>query len=334
MHHKEKLYIFWVLLFFLIYPANAAAREVTHTIPVPFTPQAPEKNWEQPWQDACEEASVVMVDAFYQDKALNTQEAKRRILEIFAIKEQYFGVSLDESIETLSSLINLFLPWESQVVYSPTLNEIISELSKNRPVIVPVHGADLHNPHFLSSTVQYHMIVLSGYDPTTKEFITQEPGTQHGLDYRYSYATIVNAIANLGHVRGSHLSKAVLFTKNTIKNTGFIDRDADGLSKKQEVLYGTKTYISDTDGDGYSDGLEVTSGYLPTLNEYALEHGSLIKTEKNPKVYLLEKGKKHHIANEQVFLANNWKWHNIKTVSDRYIASLTDGAPIKEKRSH
>ena len=334
MHHKKQLHIFWVLLFFLIHPIHTTAREVTHTIPVPFTPQAPEKNWEQPWQDACEEASVVMVDTLYQNKTLDTQEAQRRILEIFTIKEQYFGASLDESVETLSSLINLFLPWEAQVVYSPTLNEIISELSQNRPVIAPVHGADLHNPHFYSDSVQYHMLVLSGYDPNTKEFITQEPGTQYGLDYRYPYDTIMNAIVNHGQVRGSHLSKAVLFTKNTIKNTGFIDRDADGLSKKQEIFYRTKTYISDTDGDGYSDGLEVTSGFLPTLNEYALEHGSLIKTEKNPKVYLLEKGKKHHIVNEQVFLVNNWKWYNIKTVSERYISSLTDGASIKEQRSH
>ena len=44
-----------------------------------------------------------------------------------------------------------------------------------------------------------------------------------------------------------------------------VDRDQDGLSNKEEELYGTNPDVRDTDGDGYSDGVEVESGYDPLV---------------------------------------------------------------------
>ena len=48
-----------------------AALPPQYFISVPFTSQAPEKNWEQPWQDACEEAAVLMLDAYYKNYNLS-----------------------------------------------------------------------------------------------------------------------------------------------------------------------------------------------------------------------------------------------------------------------
>lgn len=44
----------------------------------------------------------------------------------------------------------------------------------------------------------------------------------------------------------------------------FLDSDQDGLTDQEEKLYGTDSKNPDTDGDGYSDGAEVKSGYDPT----------------------------------------------------------------------
>jgi hypothetical protein len=43
----------------------------------------------------------------------------------------------------------------------------------------------------------------------------------------------------------------------------FQDSDQDGLSNDEEVLYKTDALKKDTDGDGYTDGVEVESGYDP-----------------------------------------------------------------------
>lgn len=44
----------------------------------------------------------------------------------------------------------------------------------------------------------------------------------------------------------------------------FQDRDEDGLIDGEELAWGTDLNNSDSDGDGYSDGVEVKSGYNPT----------------------------------------------------------------------
>ncbi len=43
----------------------------------------------------------------------------------------------------------------------------------------------------------------------------------------------------------------------------FVDSDQDGLSNEEERLYKTDPQKRDTDGDSYSDGVEVKSGYDP-----------------------------------------------------------------------
>lgn len=45
--------------------------------------------------------------------------------------------------------------------------------------------------------------------------------------------------------------------------TYFEDGDQDGLSAEEEKAFGTDPTNNDTDGDGYSDGVEIESGYDP-----------------------------------------------------------------------
>ena len=51
--------------------------------------------------------------------------------------------------------------------------------------------------------------------------------------------------------------------ENKNGNSLFLDSDQDGLTDQEERMIGTDPQNFDTDGDGYSDGKEVSSGYNP-----------------------------------------------------------------------
>jgi len=47
----------------------------------------------------------------------------------------------------------------------------------------------------------------------------------------------------------------------------------------------------------------------------------LVKTANNPAVYAILDGKKHKIINEEIFLSYEYKWNNIKTISEQKLCS-------------
>lgn len=246
---------------FLFFPLSALAIN----LPVQFTSQAPYGNWRQPWQDACEETSIVMVNSYYQNLKLDKVHAKKEILNIFTIKEKIYGKSLDENIEKVKNLINNFLSWESTLVENPTLEQIKEQIDQNQPVIVPAYGRALHNKYFKNGGPEYHMLVVSGYDDDKQEFIVQEPGTSRGLDFRYKYDTILNANHDfLPKKLTKNGKKIMLFTKNSIADTKNLDGDKDGLIKADEIFYQSLTWLKDSDGDSFLDGAEVQNGFSPT----------------------------------------------------------------------
>lgn len=322
----QKIITINLMMAFLFSAAPAFAKNIE----VPFTSQAPYGYWGQPWQDACEETVIVMVDNFYRNKNLDSRQvAKEEILKILNIKNKTFGWSLDEDANKIVKLINDFLPWEARMVNNPSLEQIKSEIDNNRPVILPAHGKYLYNPHFANGGPQYHTIVLSGYDDEKQEFITQEPGTKYGQNYRYSYDLIMKAMHDyLPNLQTKNSPQTAIFTQKALDTSKDADGDADRLKKADELKHGTITWLSDSDGDSFSDGEEVKTGFLPTVAEMKLPNESLIKSPNNPKVYLLKNKNKHHILNEQVFLSHGWWWNQIRIVSQKFLEGLATGEQV------
>ncbi len=307
-------------------PHIVAAKNIT----VPFTPQSPDGIWVQPWQDLCEEASLLMVDQYYRHGKLDNKRAKELLIHIFNLKNKYYGKSLDESTEKIADIANKFLAWEATVIENPTMTQIKEQIDLNRPVIIPVSGKDLLNPHFRQGGPRYHVLVISGYDDEKQEFITQEPGTNLGLDFRYTYDTIMGAnhdLVSTGDIREG--AQRMVFTTPNLSFSAAFDGDKDGLTKAQELAVGTALTDPDTDHDGYSDGTEVSTHFSPFINEKGLPNNSLIKTATDPKVYLLSNKTKRTIANEAAFLKNGWQWHAIKVVSQKFIDTLSTGTIIE-----
>lgn len=53
--------------------------------------------------------------------------------------------------------------------------------------------------------------------------------------------------------------------EDDMQKSVFEDFDSDGLSNSEEEVFGTDPNERDTDGDGYSDGVEIESGYDPLI---------------------------------------------------------------------
>lgn len=236
-------------------------------IPVPFIAQAPFGNWSQPWQDACEETSIIMVDAFYHGIPLDRQISKKNILKLLKIKNKVYGKSLDENAEKIIGLINNFYPWEAFIFENPTIEDIKKELDAGFPVIAPLYGRALKNPYFKGGGPLYHVLVIADYDEGRQEFITNEPGTQRGEEYRYSYDVIMNALHDyLPNKKTMYGKKVAIFTRPTLSFSSIYDGDNDGLTKQIEIVAGTSLMSHDTDNDGYSDADEIEAGYSPLIS--------------------------------------------------------------------
>ena len=311
-------------------PAAAAA----NTLDVPYTSQAPQGVWKQPWEDACEEAATVMVDSYYRggrQKTIGKSEAVNRIKHVIYLEDTKLGFSKDTNAAQIAEIINNFYSWEAYSVSRPTLDQIKAEMDKGRPVIALVHGKALKNPYFKNGGPDYHTVVIKGYDDDRQEFVTNEPGINRGLDYRYPYATMLSALHDfVPEGKTSTGQPVAVFTSPAVSDSRFTDGDNDGLSKSEELSYGTKLWDKDTDRDGFTDGTEVKEGYSPVLNEKRLGNDSLIKTKTAPTVYLIENGGRHAILNEEVFLSHRWRWQDVKVVSERFLKDFEESYIINQ----
>ena len=87
----------------LILPARALMN-------VPFTPQAPFGKWDPPWNEACEEASVLMAMDWVRGTtvASNPDTASDEIKHIIAFESAAFGYHNDTAIKETAKIIQRF----------------------------------------------------------------------------------------------------------------------------------------------------------------------------------------------------------------------------------
>lgn len=172
----------------------------SHSIAVPYSSQSPDGVWAEPWENACEETTLTMLEAYYKkdERAqIPTQEAKASIVKVIEWEKNNLGFAKDTGAADTKKIIDALYVWKAKIVQHPTVTAIKNELYHNRPVVLLVHGASLKNPHFADGGPNYHMLLAIGYDDTAQEFITHEPGMNNGQGYRYPYETIMNALHDL-----------------------------------------------------------------------------------------------------------------------------------------
>lgn len=162
-------------------------------IDVPFTSQAPFGKWDAYHEEACEEASLVMLEYFLQNKKLTPALAEKEIQALIAYEIKTTKNYEDSTAEEVAKLgENYYKIKNLRVVYDFTLEDLKKYLAQKKPIIIPAAGRLLGNPNFKAPGPLYHNLVLVGY--TDDIVITNDPGTRKGKSYKYDIKTLYNAI--------------------------------------------------------------------------------------------------------------------------------------------
>jgi len=164
---------------------------------VPFTVQAPNANWDDPiLRDGCEEAALLMADAWLREKELSDPTAITDAIRALAdFEESRFGHHEDMSLSELVTVAREYFYHENiRILDDATLESIVSEIETGNLVLVPSYGRALGNPHFTAPGPVTHMLVLIGYDPEHRGFVVNDPGTKYGKGYRYDEDILFDAI--------------------------------------------------------------------------------------------------------------------------------------------
>ncbi len=161
---------------------------------VPFLSQAPLQDWNYPYQEACEEASVSMVDGYYQGMRgkYDVNKGKTMIDNLVAYQKKVFGYYEDTTAAEVAQFVKDYLGYDRVEVRPYDESVIKQSLALGYPVILPASGRELKNPNFRNGGPPYHMLVIKGYLKDGR-WITHDPGTRKGADYIYTKATLADA---------------------------------------------------------------------------------------------------------------------------------------------
>lgn len=164
---------------------------------VPFTTQAPFAEWNDlRQQEGCEEASVLMAMSWATGLELTLEKAKEEILAMSNWQQEVYGTYHDTSAsDTNKRLLHEWFNYRNtEVKFDIATKDIHAELVKGNLVLVPINAKAVRNPNFLNGGPERHMIVVLGYDAVKGEFITHDPGTRFGNQYRYHETVLQGAL--------------------------------------------------------------------------------------------------------------------------------------------
>ncbi len=160
---------------------------------MPFAPQAPHGNWDPPYDEACEESSLIIVRHFLEQTPLDASTMNTEILAMIAHEESK-DLPIDIDMLQLAQVARDMFGYQATVVEGAevTIERIERELARGVPVILPLAGQDIGNPYYSGDGPPYHVLVVVGYDDG--HFVTHDVGTKRGAYYAYDKDVLMAAI--------------------------------------------------------------------------------------------------------------------------------------------
>lgn len=179
-------------------------------INVPFMTQAPLYNWDSLHEDACEEASILMLNHYFKKTGINSRQSFENEIQAMVLYENQHGYAGSISLSDLSVIAVRYLELPGLNVNTvSTVDDLKNIIYFNGPVVVGAAGKELGNPNFRNGGPNYHMLVVKGYDEYS--FITNDPGTRKGENYYYNQDVLLNAIHDWNPTDITLGAKNVLF---------------------------------------------------------------------------------------------------------------------------
>lgn len=177
---------------------------------VPYAAQAPYGEWKEPWDEACEETSVTMVKAYYNNKSsLTADEIAASVQEMIRWEEEQNMPTEDTNALETVRLIESNTSLKATIKIEPSIDDIKQELRENRPVIALVDLYALYEEKPLSDS--YHVLVIKGYDDKKGVFIVNDPARSQE---EYRYQTLMNSLHDFNkESKEADGIPTVLFTK-------------------------------------------------------------------------------------------------------------------------
>lgn len=174
-------------------PSPPAERPGSVRLDMDFASQAPLGDWNPPYDEACEEASLIIVRHYLEGTPLDAGIMNREILEMVD-HEESVGLPIDIDMHELAGVAQAMFGYDAEVVEGAgvTAERIEQELAKGNPVILPLAGQDIGNPYYSGDGPPYHVLVVVGYDGS--RFVTHDVGTKRGEYYAYDKDVLLSAI--------------------------------------------------------------------------------------------------------------------------------------------
>ncbi len=161
---------------------------------VPFSSQAPFGNWGLPYQEACEETSVILIDKFYKNESVTPEIVDKEILALVEWQKKKFGYYFHTTANETATMLREYFGYKRvDVLTNITLKDIKSHILAGRPVIVPLAGQLIGNSYYRQPGPVYHMLIIKGITKNG-DFITNDVGTKRGQNYIYNDDVLFNAI--------------------------------------------------------------------------------------------------------------------------------------------
>ncbi len=167
----------------------------------PFQTQAPLGNWDTLHEEACEEATLILLEYWQTGANLSAQIMEDQIQAMVAWEGNH-GYPQDLTSAQLVSVANDYYKMSNLTVsYDVSIENIKQEIAQNHPVIVPAAGQLLGNPYYTAPGPVYHMLLIIGFNQNN--FIVQDVGTRHGDHYQFNATILYNAIHDWAGNKGN-----------------------------------------------------------------------------------------------------------------------------------